>query len=466
MKLTWALIAMPLAGCAVPTSQTTVASVAPATLGLAGAPAPLIAGDWWTAFGDAQLDRIVADAQAGSPSLDVALARVRQAEAVLAGRRADDGPDVTFDGSLQIARLSGRYTIPPPYAGSVRSVGNATANLSWDLDLFGRQKAAIQGARASVAAARLDAAAARLAVAGTVAQTYVDLARAETQEAIARRTIAARQGSLRLVRVQIRNQLASKLQATAAETLLAQAQGALVRAAGNRALAADALAALAGRGPDYAAEIGPSTLKLGTALALPAAVPADLLSRRADIAADLARIDAAASQRQVARRAFYPNVNLAALAGFQAIGLGNLFALDAGNAGIGPAIRLPLFDNGRLKAELAGSTAALDLAVASYNDTVIGAVREVADAIALVGNLQAQAARNAEVVRGFAETNRLNGIRVSSGLDSKLDLVDNDVRLLDAELTQANLAADAARQRVALVMALGGGFSPSQEPTR
>ena len=87
----------------------------------------------------------------------------------------------------------------------------------------------------------------------------------------------------------------------------------------------------------------------------------------------------------------------------------------------------------------------------------------VVAAIALVGNLAQQRARTAEVVRGFGETNRLNAIRVSSGLDSKLDLVDNDVRLLDAQLAQANLAAEAASQRVALVLALGGGFSP-QEP--
>lgn len=250
------------------------------------------------------------------------------------------------------------------------------------------------------------------------------------------------------------------MQATAAQTLLAQAQGALVRANGARALATNALAALAGRGPDYAAAIRPATLNLDTALPLPAQVPADLLARRPDIAASVARIDAAAAGRQVARRAFYPNVNLAAFAGLQAIGLGNLLSLDAGTVGAGPAIHLPLFDNGRLKADLAGATAALDLATADYNERVVGAVREAADAIALVANVREQAARNADVVRGFGETNRLNAILVASGLDSRLDLVDNDVRLLDAQLAQVNLAADAARQRVALVLALGGGFSP------
>jgi NodT family efflux transporter outer membrane factor (OMF) lipoprotein len=454
-----------LAACAVPHSPPAVAPVAPATLGLAGPAAPAIADRWWASFGDAQLDRLVADATAGNPTLDAALARVAQARSVLASRNADDGPDLTLDGSAQVARLSGRYTIPPPFAGSVRFIGQGQANLNWNLDLFGRQKAAIEGARASTRAAGLDLAAARLAIAGSVVQTYIDLARAEAEAVIARRTIATRTESLRLVEVRIRNRLASDLQATAAQTLLAQARTALVRAEGSRALATNALAALAGRGPDYAATIRPATLRFDAALPLPAQVPADLLARRPDIAAAQARIEAAAAGRQVARRAFYPNVNLAALAGFQAVGLGNLLSLDAGTAGAGPAIHLPLFDNGRLKADLAGATASLDLATADYNDRVVGAVREAADAIALVGNLTEQSARNADVVRGFGETNRLNAIRVSSGLDSKLDLVDNDVRLLDAQLAQANLAADAARQRVALVLALGGGFS-AQEPSR
>jgi NodT family efflux transporter outer membrane factor (OMF) lipoprotein len=455
-----------LGGCAIPASPPAVAPVAPASLGLTGAAAPVVADDWWTGFGDPQLDRIVADATGGNPTLAAALARIAQAQAVLSSRRADTGPDVTLDANEQLQRLSGRYIIPPPYGGSVRFVGQTQANLTWNLDLFGRQKAAIEGARASARAAALDLAAARLAIAGSVAQTYIDLARAEAEATIARRTIATRQDSLRLVNIRIRNRLASNLQATAAQTLLAQAQTALVRADGARALATNALAALAGRGPDYAAAIRPATLRLDAVLPLPAQVPADLLARRPDIAAAQARIEAAAAGRQVARRAFYPNVNLTALAGFQAIGLGNLVSLDAGTAGAGPAIHLPLFDNGRLKADLAGATAALDLATADYNDRVIGAVRDAADAIALVANLGEQRARTAEVVRGFGETNRLNAIRVSSGLDSKLDLVDNDVRLLDAELTQANLAADAARQRVALVLALGGGFSAAQEPRR
>ncbi len=249
------------------------------------------------------------------------------------------------------------------------------------------------------------------------------------------------------------------MQSTAAATLLAQAREALTAAEGSRALAVNALAALAGRGGDYAAGIGPTAARLDAGLSVPTVLPADLLARRPDIAAAQARIAAAAAGQQVARRAYYPNVNLTALAGLQAIGIGNLFSLDAGTAGGGGAIHLPIFEGGRLRAGLESATAQVDLANAAYNERVVGAVREAADALALSTNLQAQRQRAEQVVRGFAETGRLNAVRVSSGLNSQLDLVDNDVRLLDARLTATNLAAEAARQRVALVLALGGGFS-------
>ncbi|MES2056791.1 MAG: efflux transporter outer membrane subunit [Pseudomonadota bacterium] len=452
-----------LAGCAIPSSRPELSPLPDTSLGLSAtgaAQTPAIADDWWRSFGDTQLDRLVTDAQAGNPTLEAALARVRQASAILASSRADNGPNAAFDASAQYSRLSGQYEIPPPFAGTTRFLGQAQAGLNWNLDLFGRQKAVIAGARASTRAALLDATAARLALAGSVVQTYIELARAEQLAGIAQRTIVTRQGSLRLVQVRIRNKLASELDSQAAETLLAQAQQALVRATAQRALAANALAALAGRGTDYPATIAPATLKLDTALPLPSSIPADLLARRADVTAALARIDAASEGRLAARRAFYPDINLSALVGLQAIGIGNFFSADAGTAGAGAAIHLPIFDNGRLKAGLAGATAGVDLAIADYNEKVVSAVRETADALTRIQSFATDRARQTEVVRGFAETGRLNTIRVSSGLESRLGLVDNDVRLLDAQQADANLAADAASQRVALVLALGGGFDP------
>ena len=457
-------VALLVAGCAAPAVREAATPLTPSSLGLSAA-APLVPADWWRVFGDPQLDRLVGDATAGGPTLDAALARLGQAQAVLGSRRADAAPEITLDAQGQVARLSGRYTIPPPYAGSIRFVGTGLANLNWNLDLFGRQRAAIRGARATADAVALDLAAARLALTAAVVSTYLDLVRAEAQASIARRTIDARAGSLRLVDVRIRNRLASNLDRQAAATLLAQAQQALVRSKANAVLAKNALAALAGRGIDYPATIGPTAVRLEPA-PLPAVIPADLLARRADVAAARMRIEAAMQGREVARRAYYPNVNLAALAGLQAIGLGNLFSLDAGTLGAGPALSLPLFDGGRRRAELDGAAAGLDLAVADYKGRVVGAVREAADGIAQAGALAADRARQRDVVRGYQETGRLNAIRVSSGLDSRLDLVDNDIRTLVAEQDEAALAVDAAQARVRLAVALGGGFSPAEEGPR
>lgn len=461
LSLTFALATL-LAGCAVPESRPALTPKPTSDLALGG-PSVVLAPDWWRAIGDPQLDRIVADALASSPSLDTAAARVRQAQSVLARQDANDGPAIDLDAQAQAARLSGRYTIPPPFAGTVRALGTAQAGLSWNLDLFGRQKAAIAQAGASLVAAQYDVAAARLMLAGSVVQAYAAVARAERQATIAQASIATRTQSVRLVDVQVRNRLASRLDAQAAGTLLAQARLALVQAQAARTLATIALAALAGRGEDYARAIAPTRIASDVALPVPARLPADLLARRADVAAAQARIAAAAAGRQVARRAFYPNVNLTALVGLQAIGVGNFIDLDAGTAGAGAAIHLPLFDNGRLRADLAGATAALDVATADYNQTVMDAAREAADALARVQAADATRRTQAQVVAGFAETGRLNGIRVRSGLSSRLDLIDNDIRLLDAQLSAATLSIDAFAARAQLAVALGGGFDPTQD---
>ena len=461
-RLIPATTALLVSACAIPAAPPSVASKGAADIALTG-PSVVLAPDWWTALGDPQLDRLVADALADNPSLDVAAARVRQAQAALARQDAELSPDVALDAQLQGSRLSGNYTIPPPFAGTVRALGTGQAGLSWSLDLFGRQKATIASAAAQARAAAYDLAAARLMLAGAVVQSYAEVARAERRAAIASRTIAAREQSLGLVQVRERNRLASRLDIEAASTLLAQARLALVQAQAARVLATQALAALAGRGSDYAATIGATRLPATNALPVPARLPADLLARRVDIAAAQARVLAAAAGRQVARRAFYPNINLSALIGLQAIGFGNFVDLDSGTAGAGAAIHLPLFDAGRRKADLANATAQLDAATASYNQAIVDAAHQAADGIARVRASDIALARQQDVVNGFAETNRLNAVRVQSGLNSRLDLVDNDVRLLDAELAVANLSIDALAARAQLATALGGGFAPVED---
>jgi outer membrane protein TolC len=195
---------------------------------------------------------------------------------------------------------------------------------------------------------------------------------------------------------------------------------------------------------------------------VPDALPADLLGRRPDLLAGQARIDAAAAGRQVARTDFLPNVNIQALAGFAALGLGHFFDPGARTYGAGPAIHLPIFDGGRLRAQYRGATADLDRAVADYDDAVLGAVRDAADALSLVRTADRDLSDQRRIVAGLRETARLDQVRVSTGLGSRLDTIESGFRLLEAEQALAALQADALTRRIQLIAALGGGFDPNQ----
>jgi NodT family efflux transporter outer membrane factor (OMF) lipoprotein len=455
------LAAMLLAGCAIPGERVAVAPVAPDAVGLGVTSTPAIAEDWWTAFGDPQLDSLMGDALAGSPTLQAAMARVRLAESTLAGSEAAKRPQITGDASEQFQRLSSVYIIPPPYGGSFRWVGQAQANLSWNLDFWGQQADRIARARQGAEAAAFDYDAARLALAGSIAQTYVELARAERQIALAQSTVDQRAHAVSLAEVRKRSQLSSDIDVRAAETLLAQARQALVEAEGQRETVIHALALLAGKGAGYYGEIQPTRIKLDAVLPLPAALPADLLARRPDILSAKASVAAAAAGRQVARKAFYPNINLLGLAGLQALGIGNLFSSDASTYGVGAAIHLPIFEGGKLKADYAGATAQVDAAIAGYNQAVLGAVRQTADALTRAKTLGDALAQQQAAANGLAEVQRLNAVRVSTGLDSRLDLIGSDVRLLAARQQTVNLQADKAVAQIQLLVAVGGGFDPA-----
>lgn len=455
-----AATALLLAGCAsVPHEAPQVAQVRPAALGL-GSEAPVVSDRWWDMFGDPQLGTLVDLALAGNPTLESALARVRAAQALVDVQHAGQRPQVSGDAGLQVERFSENYIIPPPYGGQTYSVPSLAANFSWDLDLFGRQRALVSQARAGAQAAALDAAAARLMIATAVAQSYAGLVQADHQIAIADRFVTTRQQALGYAQSRIKHQLASDFEARTAETLLAEAQQARVRAVQQRDLAVHALAALVGRGADFYPEIAAPTLALDHPPAVPAVLPADLLGRRPDLLAGQARIDAAVAGQKVARADFMPNVNISALASLASLGLGSFFTAGSVQSGGGAAVHLPIFEGGRLRAQYRGASADLDQAVADYNASVINAVHVSADAITGVRSADDDLVQQDKIVAGLRDTVRLDQVRTSTGLGSRLDAVDSGFRLLEAEQQLVNAQATALTQRIKLIAALGGGFDP------
>ncbi|HZP86134.1 MAG TPA: efflux transporter outer membrane subunit, partial [Burkholderiales bacterium] len=218
-----------------------------------------------------------------------------------------------------------------------------------------------------------------------------------------------------------------------------------------------AIAALIGRGPASTANLTPHLANTKPP-PLPAAIPADLVGRRPDITAARWRVEATARDIDVAKAQFYPNVSLTAFVGLQSFGLSHW--LQAGSAmwGVGPALSLPVFDAGRLRANLRGRTADYDEAVANYNATLIDAVREVADLIASIESIQRQQQAQQAAQAAAESAYDLAKLRYQAGLGNFLSVLTAENSVLTQRRAAVDLKARAADAQVQLMRALGGGF--------
>lgn len=451
--------AVGLAACVhAPREDARGALLEPAALGLSGPAAPEAQEPWWRAFEDPQLDRLIEEALARNPSLDQALARVRDSSAMTLAAGAAREPGVSVDADETWQRFSEHYYIPPPFAGGRYWVGTAGANLSWTLDFWGRQTAVIRQASAAEAAARLDVRAARLAVSASLAQAYLDLYRAHALADVATRTLEQTEQLLTLTAQRVDAGLDSSITLELARARRAAARNALERTVSARALAEHRLAALTGHGADLHGQIRRPTPVLDAALPIPEALPIDLLARRPDVLAARARVDAADAGRVAARAAFYPEVSLRAFAGVQAIGLDALLRSGSAIYGGGPAVHLPIFDSRRLRAAYGRSTAELDLAVASYNGTVLQAVRETADQLSIIESMSKQIRDAQQRLAAARAALDLAAQRRRAGLVTQLVVLESEEEGLLAQQDLVTLTTSHAMARIALFLTLGGNL--------
>jgi NodT family efflux transporter outer membrane factor (OMF) lipoprotein len=451
-----------LGGCASPAGiAPTAQTLAPAQLGLNDStPATPLAADWWLGFGDARLNELVERALAGSPGLKLAQARVARAEAAVAGQQGNNGLQVNGELSATRQRFSATSIYPPPLGGSIRTLGTAQIGASWEFDFFGRNHAAIEAALGTQRAAQAEAQAARVVLASNVVRQYVQLGRLQAQREVAERALKQRDQTLQLITQRVQGGLDTAVEQRQGEGALPESRQQIEALDEQITLARHALAALTAQAPDALATLD-APLRSVQISPLPAALPADLLARRADITAARWRIEAASEDARSAKAAFYPNINLSAFVGLSSIGLDRLVKSDSQQYGAGPALHLPIFDAGRLRANLRVKTADIDAAVESYNTAVIDAVHEAADAASSLSAIARQQAEQASAQASAEQAYDLATQRYRAGLSTYLTVLNADSNVLAQRRLAVDLKARALDTQVALIRALGGGYSAS-----
>ena len=419
---------------------------------------------WWRAYGDPQLEALIEEGLRDSPDIATAAARLRRAAAQAQEAGAKLLPSLDATATVTAEKQSFNNGFPEQFIALLpqgfQDNARIGVNLDFDLDLWGKNHAALAAATSDARAAAIEAAQARLTLATTIAAAYADLARLFDARDIRENAVNIRIASEKLVTEREANGLENRgnVRQAQAETLAAKSE--LAHANELIALRQHQIAALVGAGPDRGLAIARPALAATLPTGLPDAVTTDLIGRRPDIAAARERVEAAAKRIAVARADFYPSVRLSAMAGLQAVGLGKLFESNSTFASAGPAISLPLFHGGALRGRYRGAAATYDESAASYNQTVLAAYSQVADAVTSQRTIAARLVGARKALAAGEEAYAIARLRYDGGLSPYIDVLNIEDRLLSVRVAVSELVAAARTTDIALIRALGGGYDP------
>ena len=417
------------------------------------------ADEWWKTYGDAQLDQLVDEALVGSPTLAIADARLRRAQSLVDVAGSANKPQISANTSATEQKQSYNYLTPPGFTPrGWNDYGRATLDFSWDLDFWGKNRASIAAAISEAQAARAEAAQARLTLSSSIASAYAELAREYSALDTATAAREVRGKTADLIKQRFDNGLETLASLRQVESRRAGADADVLANEEQLALQRNRIAALIGVGPDRGLTITRPTIDFTRSFALPNHLAAELVGRRPDLAAARLRAEAAAGRVGQARAAFYPNINLNALIGVQSLSLDMLTKEGSSLGSIGPALSLPLFTGGRLRAQLRGAEAEYAEAVSLYDRTVVQALQDVADVAVSQRALGPQLTRVSEAVEAARESWRIQNNRYSGGLATYLEVLTAEDYLLSNLRTQSDLQSRSLTLDVALTRALGGGY--------
>jgi NodT family efflux transporter outer membrane factor (OMF) lipoprotein len=335
----------------------------------------------------------------------------------------------------------------------------ASLNFAWELDFWGKNRAALAAATSEQQASAVEVDQARLMLSTSVALSYAELAHLYARRDTAQGALEVRNRTVDLMRQRQREELETLASVREAEAKQAAAQAELQSVDERIALQKNAIAALLGAGPDRGRAITRPSAQVAGVFGLPSNLAMDLIGRRPDIVAARLRTEALAHRIDQRKAEFYPSINLIGSAGFLSYGIDNLPKAASSFGGIGPAVSLPIFNTERLQGQYRGAHAEYNAAVASYNATLVNALHEVADVVASRQALDGQLVSLQSSVDAIEQSYRMIDSRYRGGLSTYLEVLSVEDTLLSARRELADAQSRTLSLDVALVQALGGGFN-------
>jgi NodT family efflux transporter outer membrane factor (OMF) lipoprotein len=420
-------------------------------------------GKWWQAFGDPQLDALIAQVDLSNQTVAAAEAQVRISAALADQSRAQWWPTIT--GSVSRTESKPSSTTGPVIGNptSKRIIDSLPLSASWEADVWGRIRRLVEEGDTATQASAGDLASARLSAQATLAQNYFQLRTLDAQKKLADDTVAALEKSLQLTRNRYAAGVAAQADIVAAQAQLLSARAQAADLGTQRAPLEHAIAVLIGKpAPSFTLAYAPLT-------ALPPPVPAtglpaELLERRPDVAAAERRVASANAQIGVAKAAFFPVFTLSATGGYQSSSMAQWFTTPSRFWSLGPQMALALFDGGLRRAQTNQAIAAYDASVATYRQAVLTGFQEVEDNLASLRILEEEAAVQGEATRLAEQSLALALNQYKAGTVNYLNVVTAAATALANERASYDVLNRRMAASVLLVKALGGGWSAANLP--
>lgn len=416
--------------------------------------------NWWTFFEDGQLSEIMEVAIENNPDLLAAVSRVRAAQEEAQKVRSVLLPQfsTSFNDNYEHLSKDSLDRFPPSAVPAVINQVYLALNFEYEIDLFGKNRNKYRAAMGQARAQAAEMSESLLIITATLAETYINYAANLQNLQFSMALAEAQKVYLELTELRFLNGLDDQMMVDLANANLLSAEENVVAYEKEANLNLSQIKILMGLGPDDGWEITTPTLAFDRPFPIPENIPLNLLSRRPDLMAQIWTVEAAAHLISAAKAAFFPNINLTAIAGLESLKWNNLFTSDSYAAALSPAINLPLFTGGKLTAQLNEKYATYDAAVHDYNALLLQAAKEVSDQIKILEAANQESGLQAQVFEKTMHISQLTNERYDNGLDDYLTVIDKQVAAMNQGIKDVEKENERYLAVLQLIKALGGGY--------